>query len=148
MGDDATNAAGPQAVCACGAHVLQLSKMPRRATMCFCDPCRKRTGGPFGLAAYVRRAGLELPRLSVRRRIADSGRWLDNYFCDQCGTVLYYDFEMVPGVVGVPVGLFEGGHQLRPHRAVFCEQKPDWFVLPDGIEALTRGSDSEPFTEA
>lgn len=127
--------------CACGAHGIDLPGPPPRITICFCVDCQLRTGGPFGIATYYESANLMLPVLVVRRRYADSGRWLDDHHCPECGVVLFYTTEWKDGVVGIPLGLLRGYEHLPPDRAVFCRNKPAWVVLPPEVDAYERGSD-------
>ncbi len=77
-----------QAACACGAHAVSLPGAPPRVTICFCADCRLRAGAPFGIATYYPSDTLVLPELPVRRRVAESGRWLDERHCPACGSVL------------------------------------------------------------
>ncbi len=134
-----------RARCSCGAHALALPCPPPRVTLCFCADCRRRTGAPFGVGAYYAAADLDLPPLPTRRRVAASGRWLDDHACERCGTVLFWTFELDPGQVGVPVGLLDAGFDVAPDRAVFCRDKPAWFALPAGVEAFVLGSDGPRF---
>lgn len=132
--------------CACGRHTIDLPGPPPRVTLCFCRDCQRRSGGPFGVATYYSAEGLVLPDLPVRRRLAESGRWLDERHCTHCGAVLYYTFEWKEGIVGIPLGLIDGAQHRPPDRAVYCRDKPEWVTLPDGIEAWVAGSDGPRWT--
>jgi hypothetical protein len=134
------------AACACGAHRILLPGPPPRVTLCFCTDCQRRSGGPFGIAAYYAADGLELPALPHRTRTSDAGRWLREHHCAVCGSVLFYAFALREGVVGIPLGLIDGAAHLAPDRAVFCRNKPPWVSLPPGVPAFEAGSDGPRWT--
>ena len=94
-----------------------------------------------GAGAYYPLGSLTLPDSIARPRPTDSGRTLVDHACPDCGTVVFWTFERRPDTVGVAVGCIDGGAAVRPSRVVYCENKPEWFVLPTDVDAFLRGSD-------
>jgi hypothetical protein len=75
------------------------------------------------------------------RRSADSGRWLENHFCPDCGTNLYWTLEMRPEHVGVAYGCFTTPVP-EPIRAIWTEQKYGWVEFPESWSSYEKGSPS------
>jgi len=136
----------PHATCPCTTTQLALPGPPPRVTLCFCTACQRRTGSVVGAGAYYARTDLVLPATVPRSRPTDSGRDLTDHACPDCGFVLFWTFAWRPDTVGVSAGSIPGGSAVKPTRIVFCENKPDWFVLPSGVPAFVRGSDGPVWT--
>jgi hypothetical protein len=71
-------------------------------------------------------------------RTGDSGRWVKNYFCPDCGSTVHYEAEGIPGVTGVPIGGFADAAFPAPTFLVFEESKHPWLLIPEHVTAYRR----------
>lgn len=118
------------ATCQCGALTVDAAADPEVVVLCNCKACQRRTGAPFGVGAYFRRADVVVSGPSqVWTRRADSGRELRNHFCPRCGTTLYWTLDLRPDHVGVAIGAFDGP-MPEPARAVWAENRHPWVNFP------------------
>jgi hypothetical protein len=89
-------------------------------------------------AAYRSRVGVE------RKNFAwDSGEdlitWYESSpatrrgFCSRCGTRLASEFTDSPGVLGVPLALFDGDPRVRPEMHIFVASKAPWHDICDDL---------------
>jgi len=116
--------------CACGALSATCRGAPVRVSICHCLDCKRRSGSAF---AYT--ATYEAGQVSTRgdhgtyRRTGDEGRWADFHFCRLCGTSVFYEIEVRPGMVSVPAGGFADRDFPEPSVEVFGERRAEWCVI-------------------
>jgi len=128
------------ASCQCGSLVLEAISDPDFVVACNCRACQKRSGSPFGVGAYFRKDAVTVSgEQQSWQRVAESGRRLENAFCPNCGTTLFWNLEMRPDHIGVPVGQFDT--QLPPPiRAIWTDEKHDWVTFPEDWPTFPKGS--------
>ena len=93
--------------CSCGSLRAEVSGDPIHVIACHCDDCQRRTGSVFGAGAYYKKEQVQIngPH-KVFVRAAPEKRTVSNHFCPQCGTSLFWEGDIVPGIVGIPAGGF------------------------------------------
>lgn len=129
------------AACACGALHLTVRGEPRRVSLCHCGQCQRRTGAPFGVAAFFARADVEVEGESrTYRNVGDSGRWLDFHFCPICGSTVYWEMERRADALAVAVGAFADPGFPAPAQSVWNERRHDWVTLPEAWPAFPQNS--------
>jgi hypothetical protein len=124
-----------RAQCSCGQLSVAVEGEPVRISMCHCLECQKRTGSAFGIqarwpAAAVTTAG----RTSEYTRTGDSGGKATMRFCPDCGSLVWWEADGIPGFVTVAVGAFADPAFPAPNVSVYGERKHKWLELPDSIE--------------
>ncbi|WP_413719102.1 GFA family protein [Silicimonas sp. MF1-12-2] len=130
------------AQCQCGQLTLDAENDPDFVIACNCKACQKRTGAPFGVGMYFRKDGLSIGgRSNSWARQAESGRMLENHFCPDCGTSLYWTLEMRPDHIGVAYGCFDTPVP-DPIRAIWMQEKHDWVSFPETWPSYPTGSPS------
>ncbi|MGB7405982.1 MAG: GFA family protein [Pacificimonas sp.] len=125
------------ASCACGQLSAKVAGEPYATVICHCRACQKRGGAPFGVGAYFRRDQVELSgdtRTFVRK--GESGADLQNYFCPECGTTVYWLTELHPDGLAIAYGLFGDTPLPVPDRSVWEVTRHDWVDVPDGDRYL------------
>lgn len=111
--------------CQCGQMRVASDAEPDFTIVCNCKACQRRTGAPFGTAMYFRMTDLKISGTSNSwEREGGAGRKLENHFCPDCGTTLYWTLDMRPDHVGVAYGCFETPVP-EPIRAIWTEEKHD-----------------------
>jgi hypothetical protein len=131
--------------CVCGAVRYRVHGAPLRVTVCHCTWCQRRTGSAFAVSAVFEQARFELtgraPQIH-RHRSDESGRWLDQHFCPDCGGQVGFTLEWVGGVFAVAAGTFDEPRWLDPvscdFRYVYLRSAQCWSTLPEGVERYER----------
>ncbi|MGQ7847081.1 GFA family protein [Granulosicoccus sp. 3-233] len=129
--------------CVCGKLRYCLRGLPQRVTICHCTWCQRRTGSSFGvelvfLEDQVRfRSGAP----SVYRHVSDvSGRWLDQHFCNNCGSGVGLTLEAVPGIQSISAGSLDDQDWLElasvRKRHVYVRSARQWTSIPDDVECF------------
>jgi Uncharacterized conserved protein len=119
-----------QAECNCGQLRVICSGEPDRVSVCHCINCKRRTGSAFAWNASFPAAmvSAEGTRKSFARS-TDSGRINTYYFCPICGSTVFYDVEMRPGMVSVPAGAFASTDFPKPTVQVYEQRRASWCAI-------------------
>ncbi len=123
--------------CACGGVRYRTKGAPKRASLCACTWCQRRTGSAIGISVYFDDTDVEFTQGTMQkyRLISDAGRWLQSEFCTTCGTTITWTLEFLPGKRGIAGGTFDQPtFWYRPERFVFARSKPDWLEIDPNIE--------------
>jgi len=96
--------------CVCGKVSYSVAGEPKRVTICHCRWCQRRTGSAFGVEVVfdTNQVTINDDLVTRYRHISDeTGRWLDQHFCDKCGSNIGFTLEAVPGIRTIAVGTFD-----------------------------------------
>ncbi|MVT68788.1 hypothetical protein GPL21_27245 [Bradyrhizobium pachyrhizi] len=69
-------------------------------------------------------------------RTGTSGKAVKFLFCPVGGSTLSTSLELLPHVIGIPVGCFADPDFPAPKVAAWCETKLEWVRFPDGLLLL------------
>lgn len=120
------------ASCACGAITVTAKGRVLSMLLCSCLDCRKATGtGHSGFVAMRAQDVAVSGQTRSFTRIADSGSEISRHFCPTCGTPLFGLTARSPGLILLPVGLFDNPDWFAPGQAIFSRTHLDWDTLPD-----------------
>lgn len=129
-----------KASCQCGQLHVAVPGATQLVVACHCIACQKRSGSPFGEAAYYPHSEIEVAGEARQfTRQTDAGGTFDQFFCPDCGTTVYMRGTKNPAVTGIPIGLFDDVHAMRPIRSVWEITKHDWIEIAPAIQHFARG---------
>lgn len=124
-----------KASCQCGQLSAEVPGPTPAVVICHCLACQKRTGSPFGEAAYYPHAEVVVTGVSRQfTRPTNAGGTFDQFFCPECGTTVFMRGTKNPDVTGIPIGVFDEPHGMRPVRSVWEDRRHDWVELPEAIQ--------------
>ncbi|KAG9524799.1 hypothetical protein KCU93_g6130, partial [Aureobasidium melanogenum] len=159
----ASSSSSPQratATCFCGTVQLELltdaifqtqpveGEDVTQVFVCHCLDCRKLTASMFTTAFVVRDTSLVHKRgesslgTYARSDTIASGNTMTNYFCKDCGTLMYRRSSGFPGLSIPRVGIVDdvGLHdtKLKPRVEIWCQSKAAWL---GGVEGIKKSED-------
>ena len=116
-----------EARCSCGElRVLCLGE-PVSVSLCHCTACQRRTGAPFGLAAFFKREKIEIEgHYADYARSSDAGYGLVFHFCPSCGSTVFWEPSRKPDMIAVAVGSFGDSRFPAPAKEVHTECRHAW----------------------
>lgn len=121
----------PTATCSCGQLSARVTQHSQVVVACHCHACQKRSGSPFGIAAYHPEAEVETSGEASRfTRGTASGGSFEQFFCARCGTTVWFRASLRAGLIGIPVGGFADPNHPPPLRSVWEESAHPWVRLP------------------
>jgi len=128
--------------CHCGHVTYEAELDTQRVAICHCVDCQRLTGSPFRVTAVVSESDLKLTggRPKMYKRVADSGRVRQQYFCPECGSQLFVNGEGEASKIwGIRWGSIDQRAEVKPQRQVWCRSAAPW--LADIAELPAREKD-------
>lgn len=123
--------AAKTATCQCGAVRVTCEGNPVRVSVCHCLDCQQRSGSAFAAQA---RFPVERVTISgetrVWTRINDNGARANFHFCPNCGSGVWYELKVQPGVIAVPIGNFAEVGAFELQYSVWEVRKQPWVEVP------------------
>ncbi|SPF79522.1 GFA family protein [Pseudoprimorskyibacter insulae] len=98
-----------QGGCLCGAVRYETKGQPVKAAACHCRYCQLRSGSAFGVSVYFAAENVTMLRGDLRDYTfqTESGRSFTTRFCTTCGTTVFWQLEVFPGLTGVAGATFD-----------------------------------------
>lgn len=128
-----------RASCQCGQLHVEVPGPTVAVVACHCFACQKRSGSPFGEAAYYPHDQVKIEGESKHfSRTTDLGGSFDQFFCPECGTTVFMRGMKNPDVTGIPIGLFDDPHSMQPVRSVWEVTRHAWVEIPTAIQHFER----------
>jgi hypothetical protein len=126
------------ASCQCGQLSVTVEGEPALVSLCNCTWCQKRSGSAFALASRwnANQVKGRSGNASTYSRKGASGRNVEINFCPRCSSTVSTSLELLPDVIGIPVGCFADPGFPEPKVAVWCNTKLEWVRFPDGVLKL------------
>ena len=116
--------------CACGQLVILCRGKPTKVSLCHCIACQRRTGAPFGVAAFFAEDAVSSSGdSSVYARVADNGHAVVHHFCPHCGSTVFWKPSRMPGLIAVGTGAFAAPAFEAPSQQVFTASRHLWLEL-------------------
>lgn len=128
-----------KASCQCGQLSVEVPGPTIAVVACHCQACQKRSGSPFGEAAYYPHDQVEVTGEAEHfSRPTDLGGTFEQFFCRRCGSTVYMRGTKNPDMTGIPIGLFDDPHSMRPIRSVWEDMRHDWVEIPTAMQHFAR----------
>ena len=115
------------ATCSCGQLSVSCEGEPVSVSLCHCLECQRRTGGPFGIAAFFPRTAIVVSgRATAYARPSDSGFPVTFHFCPVCGSTVHWEPARKPDFVAVAAGAFADPAFPAPEKSVHGQHRHHW----------------------
>jgi hypothetical protein len=102
--------------------------------MCHCLDCQRRTGSTFSVALFYERARVRIVQGVPRSfdRQSASGFPVRFFFCNECGSNIFWGPSRRPHLFGVAAGAFADPAIPVPEQSVWTRHRHAWVNLPEG----------------
>lgn len=113
--------------CLCGAVTFRFAEPPVTHRACWCRDCQYLACGNASINAFFRTGTMEVKgEVSVYVSQAASGNVMRRSFCPRCGTQLFSQAEVRPGVAVVRVGTLDERERAKPSSVIWTASAPSW----------------------
>lgn len=100
--------------------------------MCHCLNCQRRTGSAFSIQARWPSDRVTIEgHAQEYKLVGDEGSTATFRFCPTCSATVYWDNDVAPGMIVVPVGAFADPTFPAPQVAVYLARRHPWAVMPN-----------------
>jgi hypothetical protein len=128
------------ATCQCGQLKVRVPGPTPAVVACHCIACQRRTGSPFGVAAYYPDDQVVVEGAFKRFvRATALGGEFENFFCPDCGSTVFFRGTKNAGVTGVAIGAIADEHGMAPIRSVWEQSMHQWVTIPTAVEHFSQG---------
>jgi len=98
--------------------------------VCHCKNCQKGTGTAFRVAVAIPTAALTVKgTLKTFNDHGDSGKILFRRFCPECGSSIFNEGEVMPGIAILGAGTLDDASWVRPTMEIYCNSAQNWVQL-------------------
>jgi hypothetical protein len=109
---------------------VTVAEPPRKAHICACQGCQRRTGSAFSYNSFFADEAVTVTgERKAWRGTTDSGRWNESYFCPTCGSAVFMKLEALPGITAVSTGCFADRDMPAPEKLWWSEHRHPWLAL-------------------
>jgi hypothetical protein len=123
--------------CLCGQLRYSASAEPAFVGVCHCTHCQKQTGTAFSVLVGVPKAAMKTQgRLKIFHDKGDSGQPVERNFCPECGSPIFSDVAVMPGMTFIKAGTLDDTSWLDPKMHVYCDSKEHWTPIPEGSQTF------------
>lgn len=114
--------------CLCGQVAAEVSVPFNRFFQCYCNRCRKKSGGAFAALLFTSADSLKWLKGEelVKRFDLPEAEVFSTAFCSNCGSPVPF-LSRRPGVLSVPAGFLDDDPMIRPEANIFTEETVCWF---------------------
>ena len=128
------------AKCACEKLRITVEGDPILAAVCNCTVCQRKTGSPYGFSSYFENSQLVSIEGEHRfwSREAETGRRVEQHFCANCGSNMFWYAEVLPDTIGIAAGNFNDPDFPVPDTAAWAQSKYKWVEFPPDTEVLPK----------
>jgi hypothetical protein len=125
--------------CLCGAVRYVVDAEPIRQILCHCVDCQKHTGTAFLSGIAFPTNGVEVTGKLSKFTMpgGQSGQPMHRWFCSSCGSPIMLGRDDTDRRL-ICAGTLDDKSQFKPETSLFCEQAPEWVVMPTVTENLPR----------
>ncbi|PNP48215.1 hypothetical protein THARTR1_10356 [Trichoderma harzianum] len=127
-----------QSSCLCGANVITYEGVQELKFKCHCANEGKLTGAsPFSLNFITSTDSLKVVKgeLKTWGFVVDSGNFMTNHCCGECGNLLYRTSSGFPGKMAVKIGCVDDEEMFKtfvPEVEIFTRNRPSWVPAVEG----------------
>ena len=126
--------------CMCGQISYDSNAEPVMTAISHCLDSQKQTGTSFSIVVGVPESELQVEgKPKIFSTTGTSGQAVNRHFCGSCGSPIYSQADMLPGLLLVIAGTLDDTSWLSPELEIWCDSRQKWLQL-DGTWDKTPGN--------
>lgn len=124
----------------CGRVRYTSNAEPAMTAVCHCIDCQKQSGSALSIVIAVASDAMKFngDMTLFATEGKETGRAVNRYFCATCGSPLYSDPEVMPGVMFIKAGTLDDTSWLKPELNMWCETAQPWVTIDDTLPRFPR----------
>jgi hypothetical protein len=112
---------------------------PAFVEVCHCKNCQKQTGTAFSVLVGIPKSAMSIQgRVKSFHHTGDSGQPVDRNFYPECGSPIFTDSAVMPGVAFIKAGTLDDTSWLDPKMHIYCDSKEHWAAIPEGSQKFAK----------
>lgn len=121
--------------CLCGFIKYEYKGTLGTSSYCHCDDCKKATGGPYTVGVRAEKKDFYILEGKTKRytTIGDSGNQISRDFCPECGSPIFTEAEVLPGLIFIKSGSLDHPEILKPSSHTWIGHSVPWAFIEEGL---------------
>lgn len=121
--------------CLCGSLRYEIDADPAFSAICHCTHCRRQSGSAFSMVAGFPADSVKIEgdTLKAYNDAGESGLQLLRQFCERCGTSLFSEAQVLPGLLLVKTGTLDQPDAIPMGMEIWCRSKLSAETLGDQL---------------
>ena len=127
--------------CLCGAIRFTIDRSAIAGqSHCHCRDCQQATGSAFATFCFVPDAGFRTESGEAKGYSVpgSSGAGVNRFFCGECGSQLWSEVGVMPGVKCVKAGALDDASWMEPQSAFWCDTAQPWVAMPENVAKIAK----------
>jgi hypothetical protein len=121
--------------CLCGQARYSANADPVFVGVCHCKDCQKQTGAAFSVLVGIPKSAMSIQgQVKTFHDTGDSGQPIERNFCPECGSPIFKEGALAPGVAFIFTGTLDDTSWLDPKMHVYCDSAQHWTPIPEGSQ--------------
>ena len=128
--------------CLCGAVTYSAEADPVIQAACHCADCQRQTGSPFSVVVGVPRDAFQVQGSTLASFTTigeDHGGETRRSFCSACGSPIFSDAAVAPGMIFIKAGSLDDASWLSPSVEAWTRSAQPWSPRFEQAASLERG---------
>jgi hypothetical protein len=125
--------------CLCGQVRYAANADPVFVGVCHCTHCQKQTGTAFSVLVGIPKSAMSIQgQVKTFHDTGDSGQPVERHFCPECGSPIFSDVAVMPGVAFIKAGTLDDTTWLDPNIHVYCDSAERWTPIPERSQRFAK----------
>lgn len=113
--------------CLCGKVRYTTTGDPAFSGICHCRNCQRHTGSAFEPVIAFPSASVSVQgELKTYDDTGDSGKPVHRRFCPNCGSGMFQEADIMPGMTLVLAGTLDDSTAFKPAMEIYCSSAQPW----------------------
>lgn len=128
--------------CHCGKVVFEVRDSLPDTNYCYCETCRKLSGGAFSVVARIPSSEFKVLTGEEQLLIYESSPGKRRYYCGNCCSPIFVTVESQPEFVRIRLGVLDFEPEFNVVGHIWVSEKPKWHRISDGMPQHEEWQDS------
>ena len=127
--------------CHCGQISFEAEIDPTQVRICHCTDCQKFTGAAFAALVPLQKSALSITGpIKTHSAVGGSGKPVIRNFCGECGSSLFEEPTVRPGLAIIFAGTLDDPKAVSPLREIFRDDALPWIDVAGDIPRFVRSA--------
>jgi hypothetical protein len=122
--------------CLCGQIRYKSDVEPLMVALCHCKNCQRQSGSAYSTNIIIPKGEFTIEgELTLYVDTGDSGHAVHRYFCQNCGSAIVSESDVLDTVSILKVGTLDDTSWVTPTMEIYCDSAQEWTKIKTQLES-------------